>query len=587
MSNTTANSYDFDDLLQSMVVFMKSQDEFKDYNFEGAGIRQIMRMLAYDTEQRALQNQFGINELNLDTAQLRQNVVSQAANLGYFSKGKKAATILVDVTVTPKDNPAPGSTLVLDKNVRFFANRDGGAIYFTPDQEYSTTIENGLFVFTDVKLLQGTWSYVSFLSSADDAVEQFVIPDPKVDVDTLTIQVRKSETSSEYETYTKFRSAYDLGANKNVFFVKENRDGLFEIEFGDGKVASKLSFGNVILVEYLSTKGEGGNDVASLTPATGVDRYFDIVIDTKNELSYGGTAAESVSVIKKAAPLSFAAQGNAVTDGDYGAVARELFPSAKSVIAWGGENNNPPKQGYTFVAVSLVSGQPLTLQQKVDIKDELEKYNVGSIDVIVVDPEYVYLVIDTVVAYAPKETVIAAVPFKSKIDDYIKRFSTQKLEQFGSYFNKSQLVSFINVIDKAVKGNKTTVKYEKRFVPTLNFLGTYSFEFMRTLMPGSVYIDQFTVADTDFEGYTYYINDVNGVLKLSKSNDSNVVVLQDIGQVNYETGKIDLIGFTPISIKNGYARLRVRPAGDESIQSSGSNILIIQEVNTLLEASNV
>ena len=587
MATNTTTTHDFDDLLQSMIVFMQSQAEFKDYNFDGAGIRQIMRLLAYDAEQRALQNQFAFNELNLDTAQLRPNVVSIAANLGYFSRGRKAARIVTDITVTPKDSPSVGATLVLEKSVRFFANRDGGAVYFSPDQEYSAIInDDGQFVFSGVTLIQGTWTYASFLSSANDAVEAFVIPDGNVDVDTLNVQVRANETTASYDVYTKFKSAYDLGPEAKIFFVKENRNAQFEIEFGDGKVSRKLSFGNVVLLEFLSTDGESGNGIASLTPASGIGPYFDIKVDTLGAISYGGDAPESLSVIKKSAPMSFAAQGNAVTEGDYVAIARELFPDLKSVMAWGGENNNPPRMGYTFVSVSPADGQPLSAPQKAAIKAQLEQYNVGAIDVIVVDPEYIYLVVDTEVSYNPRETSLAAIPFQAKIVDFIKRYSSEKLEQFGAYFNKSQLISLINKIDRAIKGNKTTVQYEKRFLPALNFSGSYSFEFERTLMPGTLIVENFTVADTDFENYSYFIYDVDGLLKLAKRNTitDNVVDLQPIGQIDYSTGKVDLISFIPISIKNGYVRLRVRPQGDESLQAYGRNIEIIQEVNTTLEA---
>lgn len=589
MPNTTPNSYDFDDLMQSFVVFMQSQAEFKDYNFDGSGLREVMRLLSYDAEQRALQNQFGLSEISLATAQIRANVVQAAADLGYFSKGKQAAKITVDIVVTPKDSPAPGTLLELSKAVKFFANRDGGAVYFSPSKDYTTTLgDDGLFTFSGVVLLQGVWSYVSFLSSANDSVEAFTIPDAKIDVDTMSVQVRATETTADYDTYTKFKSAYDLGAKSKVFFVKENRDGLFDIEFGDGKVANKLSFGNVILIEYLSTDGELGNEIAALTPASGVGQYFDIQVITNGETSYGGVAAEDISVIKKAAPMSFAAQGNAVTEGDYASVVRDLFPDVKSVIAWGGENNNPPRQGYTFVSVVMKSGLPLTPQQKVDIKEALEQYNVGSIDVIVVDPEYIYLVVDTLVEYKTIDTVLAPVPFTAKIKDYTKRFSSQKLEAFGVKFDKSQLISFINVIDKSIKGNITTVQYEKRFVPTLNFLGTYTFEFERTLMPGSLMVENFTVSDVDFLDYVYFIYDANGVLKLAKRNTitQNVVGIKDIGQINYTTGKIDIIGFQPISIKGGYVSLRVRPQGDESFKATGRNIPTIQDITINLTAPN-
>jgi len=584
---TTPASYDFDDLMQSLKVFMQSQTEFKDYNFEGSGIRELMRLLAYDAQQRALQNQFAFSELNLDSAQLRQNVVTHAANLGYFSRGNTAASVPADIVVTPKDNPDEGTQLILRKDVRFFANRDGGAVFFSPDKEYVTTLVDGVYTFSNVRLVQGTWNFTSFLSSADDAVEAFVISDRNIDVDTMLVQVRENETTSAYTIFNKFKTAYDLGSTQTTYFVKENRDGLFEIEFGDGKVARKLSFGNVIIVEYLSTLGAVGNGIGILTPANGIGNYFDIQVDLKGEKSFGGSDFEDINTIKKAAPTSYAAQGNAVTAGDYAAIVKEIMPSAKSIIAWGGENNKPLKIGYTFVSVVLENGGVLSGPQKTSLKNDLEKYNVGPIDVIVVDPEYVYLVVDTTIGYNPRETALAEVPFTSKVTDFIKRFSKSKLEAFDAYFNKSKLIEFINRIDRSIKGNKTTVQYEKRFLPAINFVGTYSFDFDRSLMSGTLLIENFIVTDTDSTNFVYFINDVNGILKLQKRNTEtdNVVFIKDIGQIDYENGRVDIVGFTPITILNGYVRLRVRPQGDESLQVFGKDIPTIETVNVKLEAA--
>ncbi len=206
--NTTPASYDFEDLMNSFTVFMKSQSEFKDYNFEGSALKELFRLLSYNTQTIALQNQFAFSELNLDSAQLRQNVVSVAANFGYFSRGRTASRVLTDIVVTPKDSPALGDSLTMPKTTRFFANRDGAAVFFSPETEFSATVgDDGVFLFESVPLVQGTWNFTSFLSSSNDAVEAFVIPDKNVDVNTIRVQVRDTETSSSYSVYNKFKSS--------------------------------------------------------------------------------------------------------------------------------------------------------------------------------------------------------------------------------------------------------------------------------------------------------------------------------------------------------------------------------------------
>lgn len=583
--NTTPSSYDFDDLMSSLVVFMQAQEEFKDYNFTGAGLRELMRLLSYNSQHNALQNQFAFSELNLDSAQLRQNVVSIVSNLGYFTRGKTAARVTGDIVVVPKDNPAAGTSLTMKKDARFFANRDGGAVFFSPSKEYSTVLADGVFTFKDVVLVQGTWMFQSFISTSNEAVEAFVIPDANVDVQTMQVQVRQTETSSAYDVFNKFRTAYDLGPAAKTYFVKENRDGLFELEFGDGKISTRVKFGNVIIVEYLSTGGDTGNDVSALTPANGIGSYFDIRVDLKGSKSYGGADVEDIASIKKTAPLAVAAQGNAVNSRDYIAVVNEIFPDAQSVASWGGEENRPPHYGYTFVSVALANGQTLDAYQKAALKKDLERYNVGSIDVIMVDPEYIYLVAETVIRYNPRATALAEVPFKAKVTDYIRRFSAEKLESFGSYFDKSRLYQFINQIDRSIQGNRTSIRYEKRFTPAINFSGTYSFDFSRSLTPGSLLIDNFIVSDSNSLNFSYFIADAAGVLKLSKRDleTDNVVPLADVGVVDYESGKIDLVNFNPISILNGYVRLRVAPLGDESLRVYGRDLPIIQDVSINLE----
>lgn len=578
------DSYDYGDLLVGYTTFLKSQDTFKDYNFEGSGLKEILRLLAYDTQQRAFQNNFTSNELNLGTSSIRENAVSLAANLGYISTGKSSARMTVDILVTPKDIPE-SNTLTLKKDVKFFSNKNGQVIFFSVDKEYTSTLNGGVFRFTNVTLVQGVWSYAAFKVSSNSVVESFVIPNKGVDVAKTTVQVRENENSSSYVVHTRYQNAYDLGKDANIFFTRENRSGLFELEFGDGKFARKLSYGNFILVEYLVTEGSKGNEISVVTAAGGIDNYFDIQITTTQK-SYLGSDEESIETIRRSAPLSFANQGNAVTVKDYEGITRDLFSGISDVVAWGGEDNIPIRTGTVFVAVVYPNQDGLTLTQKNDIQNTLKKYNIGTILVSVVDAKYTFLNIETTIRFNPNQTLLLDDNVQSKAKDFLTSYSKDVLEHFKVFFDKSKLVEFINNIDPSIRGNVTSVTYEKRFVPTVNFPGTYNFIFQTGIKPGSVSITGFWMDSPEpFGTVSFSIEDQDGVLYLYKKNISTGLStkVSSTGSVNYTSGSLDVIGFSP-STTLSYVAIKASPASsDESIQSFGQEIFKINGINVTTE----
>ncbi len=580
-------SYDYDDMVVAYSAFLKSQETFKDYNFEGSGMKELIRLLAFDTQQRAFQNNFVSNELNLGTSSIRENAVSLASNLGYVSTGKTAAKMNVTIKVTPKDLPET-NTLTLKKDVKFFSNINGKVIFFSPDKEYTSTYLNSTFVFEDVTLVQGVWTFSAFTASGNNVVESFTLPNKGVDINFTTVQVRDNIDSTQYTVHKRFESAYDLGKDSAIFFTRENRKGFFEIEFGEGKFAKKLSYGNLVLVEYLVTDGADGNGIVVVTPASGVDNYFDVQVSTLQN-SYLGADEEPIETIRRATPLSNASQGSATTVKDYEGIVRSLFSGLQDVVAWGGEDNVPTRTGTVFISVVYPNQNGLTLIQKNDIKTALKKYNVGTVLVDVVDANYTYLNVSTLVRFNPNQTLLLGENIQQKTKDALIVYSRNELEKFKGYFDKSKLIEYINNIDASIKGNVTSVSFEKRFVPALNFSGTYSFRFQTGIKPGSVLLQGFWVDSPEIFGtVTFFIKDDNfGKLILWKKDISSGTEFSmgQIGNVNYDSGIVDLVGFSPNTIAD-YVTVETQTAQtDESSDTLGQEVFKIN--NTVVTSVKV
>lgn len=587
--NNTYASLDYDDIVSSLKLFLQSQDQFKDFDFDGAAITELLRLLAYNAQNQAFQNNFQTNEVRLGTATLRPNVANEASSvLGYVPASKRAARIAVSITVIPSDPSTASSTLILGRDVRFYAAMDSNALNFVPDQEYSASLVNGQYVFHNVTLLQGVWNINAQTVQTNYAVEPYAIPDANIDTNTLEVYVRDSITSATQNQYVQFKSGYDLGPTSQIFFLKENRDGLFEINFGDGKFANKLSYGNVITFRYLVTDGIDGNNISGVTPASSVGGYFNVVLNQLDAKSYGGDDNESIDSIKINAPLSFATAGSAVTDGDYVGLTKRLFSEADQVIAWGGEKNNPPKPGYIIIAVKPKNSDVLDATQKASLVSLLNQYNVGSVSPIVVDPNYTYLNLVANVKYSPKLLTITDQAFVVKIQNFLQIYSQNKLEVFDGQLDISRLLQFINTIDPSITGNNTAVTYEKRLIPELNISGSYHIDFGHQIKPSSVSITGFYVTDID-SGATYYIqDDGNGTLVLMKTlNGQTTTYKSDIGNVDYITGAIDISGFNPSSLIGSYVTITCSSGSDDaSLNGLVDTILKINNIQVNLEIDN-
>lgn len=580
-------SLDSQDVRASLVLFMKNQDEFKDFDFDGAAITEQLRLLAYNTQQQAFQNNFVYNELQLDSAQLRNNVASLASRLGYIPSSPRAARMQVNVTVTPNDVTTAPTSLVMSRDTAFYATSDGSAFTFCPDMEYTANLVNGVYTFSGVTILQGTWTINAFTVQTANAFESYVIPNTNIDTSTLEVYVRTSDSSGDQNLFTQFTTAYDLGENNALFYLRENRNGFYEFKFGDGRFSKRLAYGNVITIRYVVTQGSAGNSLSNVVPSTSIGGFYNVQLTNVDAKTYGGDDEEGIESIRTLAPLMFSASDNAVTDGDYVALTKKLFSETGDAISWGGEVNDPPRYGYTFISVKPKNSATLTDLQKAALVTILSKYNIGSITPIIADPDYFFLNVATTIKYNPKLLTITTNALQSKVADYCATYSKQKMEVFNGQFDSSKFSTFLNSIDPSITGNFTQITYEKRFVPTLNFAGSYVLKFNHSLQPGTILINNFRVADGNSTTTSTYAitDDSNGTLLLKKT-DGNVVTLfnGNIGTVDYVNGIISLVLFRPNSIVGNFASANASPAiGDSSVVALKNTILGIDAVNVLLK----
>ena len=546
--STNYSSNDFNDIMDSLVLFMKSQEEFTDMNFDGSAIRELLRVLAYNAQHQAFQNNFVYNELQIDSAQLRANITSIASKLGYVPSSSRAARTRVSVVIAPSDPDVAAATLTITRDHQFYANKDGQTFILSPITEYTANLVGGKYTFDNVTLIQGTWAINGYLVTTQYGNESFVIPNTGIDTDTLDVVVRDSETASLQVPYKSFATAYDLGSESKLYFLKENRNGFYEFKFGDGKLSKRLDYNNVVTIRYLITQGDAGNDLSLITPASSIGGFYDIKVTNLIERTYGGADAEGIESIRTLAPISFTTSGNAVTPGDYVTLTKKLYPESSDVICWGGEDNVPPRYGDVFLSVIPKHSDFLSAGQKADLVAILKQYNVGSITPVVVDPVYTYVTVNSRIKYVPDTIRISENSLKQKIQDYCKLFSRDKMEKFGGSLDMSKFSEFINNIDATIQGNYTTIVYEKRFSPTLNISGSYVVDFAHKLSPGSINISGFTIADVGYESWSHAILDDklgNLFMVRQKSGFADVVVYKDLGTVDYNTGVIHINGFTP------------------------------------------
>jgi hypothetical protein len=483
---------DFDTIKQNLRTFLNQQSEFTDYDFEGSGLSVLLDILAYNTHYQAYYLNMVANEAFMDTALLRDSVVSHAKTLGYIPYSRRAPQAIIDFTV--RTNTSNVATVTIPRGFRFLSNEIDGASYnFVTLTETTVTKSNTDFSFKNLQIYEGqlvSYSYVQDDSTNPSQV--FTLPDPQVDTSSLFVTVQPSESNTDTFVYTLASDASNTSTQAQVFYLQENKAEKYTIYFGDNVIGKKIPDGSIVNIQYLTTNGDAANKannfVATDFLTDSLNQIHTNFVITPVSQASGGTERESVDSIKFSAPLQYTNQNRLVTFSDYSSYIQKSYPSIDSVSVWGGEDETPPKFGIVYIALKPKANYYLSDIEKQKIVDEIVKPKaIVAIQTVVRDPDYLYLLVTSKVVYSANKVAITPEQLKTAIRNSILNYKTTNLDKFSSQFILSKVQETIDNVDmNAIIGSSVSVRVQKRFTPNLNQSTPYTINFNVPLRRGTI-----------------------------------------------------------------------------------------------------
>jgi hypothetical protein len=545
---------DFDNIKSNLKAFLQDQPEFSDYNFEGSGFAVLLDVLAYNTHYLGFNANMLANEVYLDSADIRKNIVSLAKMLGYTPSSVRAPSANISIVV----NNATGSSLTMDKGTTFTSTVDGTTYQFVTNQESTITPLDGVYRFSDISIYEGTLVTYRYTVDSTDVDQKFIIPSVNADTSTLKVTVQNSSVDATSSVYTLATGVRSLDNTSKVYFLQETDTGKFQIYFGDGVLGRKLSDGNIVILEYVVTNKEEANGAATFTLSSSIDGFSNVSITT-NSVAQGGSEAESKESIRFNAPLQYAAQDRAVTATDYETLVRSLYPNALSISAWGGEEDETPIYGVVKISIKAASGSTLTNQTKTEIVNSLRQYNIASVRPVIVDPETVSVILNSTVRFDSKLTTKTAATIKSEVISSLTNYNTNILQRFDGIFRYSKVTGLIDDADASIVSNITTVRVRKSFTPILNTSTRYDVYFRNAFynphtghnaaMGGILSSSGFIIDGNTNE--MFLDDDGSGnIRRYYFDGGVRVYANNTQGTVNYTTGQVTLNSLNITSVSN-------------------------------------
>jgi hypothetical protein len=483
---------DFDTIKQNLKTFLNQQSEFTDYDFEGSGLNILLDVLAYNTHYQAYYLNMVANESFLDTALLRDSVISQAKVLGYVPYSRKAPRAIINFTANTSSNAV--ATLTIPKGYRFLSEQVDGVSYgFVTLTETKVTKANNDFTFLNLPIYEGqlvTYSYTH--NESTNPKQVYTLPDTEIDTTTISVTVQPSPSNTDITVYSLATDSSNTTTKSEVFYLQEGKSQQYDIYFGNNVIGKKLPDGAIVTVQYVVTNGEAANKANNFVATeTLVDSLgntqTDFIINPINSAS-GGAERESVDNIKFAAPLLYTTQNRLITFSDYEAYISKNYPAVDSVSVWGGEDESPPKFGVVYIALKPKDGYFLSDNEKQRIIDEIIKPKaIVAIQTVIREPEYLYLKVLSNVRYSAKKTTLTEDQLKTLIRNSILTYKTTNLDKFGAQFILSRVQDTIDKVDtNSIIGSSVSVLLQKRFTPSLNKSTPYVIDFSVPLRRGTI-----------------------------------------------------------------------------------------------------
>jgi hypothetical protein len=589
------SNLDFDAIKQALQNYLQSQTQFSDYDFEGSGLSVILNILSYNTHYLSFYLNMVANEMYLDSADRRENIVSIAKQLGYTPRSRKASQALINIKVTPPLSPTPPATLVIPQYTPFNTIINGTTFTFVTMETFSVPYDdiNNCYVANNILISEGVpYVYKYDVSLSNPVI--YLIPNPNVDTSTLNVTVQQNSENPLLTTYTLEEDITTLGPTSNVYFLQEDFNAQYEVYFGDGILGNALVDGNIVYLSYLACNADAPNFASIFTAAGNIGDYSSIVVTTVNPAA-GGSEREDQDSVRFTAPKNYQTQNRAVTALDYQNIITKQYPNVDSVAVWGGEMNDPPHYGTVYISLKPVSGYNITQATKQSIaKNILASKNIVSIIPQVVDPIYLYLIINTVVKYNAQTTYYTAGQLETLINTTIQNFGTTYIGHFGDIFRYSLLTKTIDNTEPSITNDLTSIQMQMRFSPIFESFGNYTFKFANPIVPGSLTSTPFIdTADPYYANPQQYNfdDDGNGLIRKYKFvGPTKIYTDNNSGTIDYVNGTVNLIYFRPARIidPNGILKITVTPKINDIVPVF-NNIIVIDpaDINITMVVNNV
>jgi len=492
---------DFEGIKTNLKAFLKDQSEFSDYNFEGSGLSILLDVLAYNTHYMGYYMNMVANEMFIDTAIMRPSVVSHAKLLGYTPGSRVASQAQINVAFQEVSGGS-NSALSIPRFTRFISTPKDGVSYtfVSAEDRVATKNATGTFVFSNLTIKEGQpLGYTFTYDSATNPKQIFELPDAGIDISTLQVQVQNSVQNANLETFVVAQNSTEVVSDSAVYYIEENRNGKYQIYFGDNILGKKLVDGNIVIVSYIVTSGDAANGIKQFKLS---DNILNSVTPTISLVipSNSGRLEESIDEIKFTATKSFIAQNRAVTKNDYVAMISKRYPYFDAVTVWGGEESVPPVYGKIFFSAKPRGNYEITESEIEYVKNNIIK----PMSVITVTPEYVspdynYMNFIVDVIYDPRKTSKTAGGIQAAVYDAIVGFADSNLNSFNSAFKISKLIRAIDDADPSIENNSLKVMIEKRLQPTEGASRSYKVDFHVPLSKGTA-LDRI-FSETAFDQY--------------------------------------------------------------------------------------
>ena len=571
MPYTQVANLDFDNIKIQLKEYLRSQNDFTDYDFEGSALATLIDTLAYNTYYTAFNTNMVVNELFIDSATLRDNVVALAKQLGYRPKSATSPTAYISFTVT-YTNATTDKELTLKEGTGFISNYDNVIYNYVVTSDVKAQVINDVATFVNVPIREGTVLSSTFIVNTSSNSQRFILDNTSIDSNTVKVTVYPGGGTFN-EPYLLADNILGVDGTSKVFFLDEIEDERYEILMGDGVLGKKLDNNSRIDVSYLTTSGPASNGVKAFV--------FSGVIENENGVSpnafttnitsttpaSGGEEIETTQKIKYTAPKAYGTQDRAVTAQDYEAIVRQVYPATSDIIIFGGEDQDPPQYGKVFISLKPTDASYLTSLTKSQIVADLKKYVVASIEPQLVDPSILFVEMSSKIYYNSGVTDQTPSQIRDKVIGAVQSYiDTSDTEKFNGKFRYSKFVGVIDDADVSINSNLTSVTMRKDFYPQLNSTFYYEVCFQNAFDEDcdDPVLSSTGFRVTEYPNFDVYVEDRNKKIvlyRLDNVTGEKIVLDSDVGDIDYVKGELKMYALTIIkgSFFDNRISLRIKP----------------------------